>query len=83
MAFVLTQSAKGSRIALKVSACNLSDEAAKVPPKARDIMTVLSTRYGEGDWTKTRNYVYQAKEKLSLQQNGIEFSGEHLRLVPN
>jgi hypothetical protein len=57
-------------MALKVAACNLTtgETATQVPPKPRDIMTVLSTRYGEGDWTKTRNYVYHAKEKLSLQQ---------------
>jgi hypothetical protein len=72
MAFVLThtQSRRATNMALKVAACNLTtgETATQVPPKPRDIMTVLSTRYGEGDWTKTRNYVYHAKEKLSLQQ---------------
>lgn len=72
MAFVLTHTEhrRKTSMSLKVLACNLTtgETAAQVPPKPRDIMTVLSTRYGEGDWTKTRNYLYHAKEKLSLQQ---------------
>lgn len=44
------------------------------PPKARDIWTVLSTRYHNKkdgpitDWTKTRNYIYHTVDKLPLSQ---------------
>ena len=67
MAFVLTHTRRNPRrtaSTIERSEWNLTDP----PPKPRDIVTFLATRYGEGNWTKTRNYLYQAKEKLTLQQ---------------
>lgn len=41
--------------------------------KASEIMDTIRTRYGHGAltntaWTKTRNYVYQASDRLTLEQ---------------
>jgi hypothetical protein len=36
---------------------------------SREIMDTIKMRYGyQADWTKTRNYVYRASDRLSLQQ---------------
>ena len=65
VAFVLSHLGQSTRPS-KLSSSNATDVVGS--PKPRDIISFLTTRYGEGDWTKTRNYVYQAQEKLSIQQ---------------
>lgn len=89
MAFVLTQARRNIRTTdtkLHLAVRNITDVSP--PPKPRDIIAFLSTRYGEGDWTKTRNYVYHAKEKLSLQQVAgvldfldVNFDNEQIRSI--
>jgi hypothetical protein len=66
MAFVVSHGRRTRTTTRMVSTDNLTETAA--PSKAMDILTALSTRYGEGDWAKTRNYVYRSKDKLTLQQ---------------
>ncbi len=40
--------------------------------KAREIMDILKTRYGDSDddvdWTRTRNYAYRASKSLDMEQ---------------
>jgi hypothetical protein len=69
VAYVVTQARRSIRsppTKLQVAARNLTEVSPH--PKPRDIIAFLSNRYGEGDWTKTRNYVYHTKDKLSLHQ---------------
>ena len=69
MAFVLTHTRGNTRTlhhTVKLSEFNLADTSP--PPKPRDIVAFLVTRYGDGNWTKTRNYLYRTKEKLTIQQ---------------
>jgi mTERF len=67
MAFVFLPNHRIRQFCLMtLSAGNMTEPTTSL--QARHLLTELTARYGNGDWTKTRNYVYHAKDKLSRQQ---------------
>lgn len=49
--------------------CWASSSNIKGASRASEIMKIIKARYGkEDDWNKTRNYLYQANERLTMEQ---------------
>lgn len=75
-AFTTHSTSKGTRPSPSKSICwaSKAPSSSRGTSKASEIMNVLKTRYDDdklqtnSTWSKTKNYVYQASDRLTLQQ---------------